>query len=29
MSKAEEKMKDFFISYNKADKDWATWIWHA
>ncbi|HRW82648.1 MAG TPA: NB-ARC domain-containing protein [Methanothrix sp.] len=22
-------MKDFFISYNKADKDWAQWIaWH-
>ena len=22
-------MKDFFISYNKADKDWAEWIaWH-
>ncbi|HEY0070106.1 MAG TPA: toll/interleukin-1 receptor domain-containing protein, partial [Chloroflexia bacterium] len=22
-------MKDYFISYNKADKDWAEWIaWH-
>jgi hypothetical protein len=26
MSQGEVKMKDFFISYTKADKDWATWI---
>jgi hypothetical protein len=26
VSNGEGKMKDFFISYNKADKDWATWI---
>ena len=24
--KESKKMKDFFISYNKTDKEWAKWI---